>query len=210
VKGTEKMRSLESRLLFATLALAACSDDDAPVQRNIDAGQHDAGLDAHVPDASTDASVDAGSCSLDQTYKIYSSGGLVSFRDYLTVTRAGKVTLRRDRSESNLDAGVLLECSYDLPACGSAGVDAADLSAVLTRPDVIAAFSDDERVHGCDSRPIDGTVTVVERADGKTIYLGDSSREVCALSEPMSALRSVVIKLSLQYANDPDTTSCAP
>lgn len=167
-------------LPLAALALIACDDDEGPSDPVIDGGADarvddklDAKVDAQPSDAKVDAASDASaSCTLDQSYVIATSGGLMSNRNSYVLSASGKLTVTNVAESIDPDAGVRFSCSVDLPACGSAKVDSSDLAAAFQAPGVIAAFGDGSKVLGFDSRPMDGSVWVFQRADGKRILLG--------------------------------------
>jgi hypothetical protein len=152
-------------------AVVACSDDEAPMDPEIDGGRPDGSIDASS-DASKDASTDAGlDCSsLDGTYKFGTEGGNAPWHDVYTLSGGASVKLDRVPWGFGNDAGVL-SCSGSLGACGTAALDITDIKGALR--DVANAWGDGSRVYGEDPRPGDGQVLVVERtSDGKKIVVG--------------------------------------
>jgi hypothetical protein len=197
--------------LLATLALA-CTDkmDEDPSWP--DAAARDAGvaaLDAQVrpldaalssmPDASR-AFVDAASaaCSIDQHYRFYMSGGLVQ----TTVVSELKPDAAYGRTLTMRDSSTR-SCASVLPACGSKEVDAGELRAALSASDVVSGFGDGSLVYGLDSRPVDGQLFVLERADQKQLVVGSDcqGQSGCrAIPKGVAALVTLLNKLSDEQA----------
>lgn len=184
---------------------------DARVATDIDAST-DASIDAAV-DASvvSDAaqSEDGGAtsaCPLAYGFEYFLVGGFVQYETTYAVSAAGMFQ-RVTKDLLDMDAG-LASCAATLPACGSESVDGADLTEALTAPDVEAAFTTDESVVlGEDQRPVDGSVLVVQRGDGKRITIGNacpSGQSGCTpVPAGVQSLSDLLFNLSLQQAAIP-------
>lgn len=144
-------------------------DSGSPADSGTSVPVADAQVDASTPTASCDAGSApcgdaAAMCSpIDQTYKFFYDGGL-SQRTYTSEVDPGGLYQRVRTMGTSINT-----CNATLPACGSAAVDEADLSAALSNADVTAAFaaatSDSSMAYGVDSRPVDGQVFVVKRGE---------------------------------------------
>ena len=197
--------------VLATLALACTNgmDDDASWP---DAAPRDAGLavlDAQVRSLDAAASglpeggratVDAASaaCSIDQHYRFYMSGGLVQttvISELQPDAAYGRTLTMRDST--------MRSCASLLPACGSKQVDAGQLRAALLAADVVSGFGDGSLVYGLDSRPVDGQVFVIERADQKQLVVGSDcqGQSGCrAIPKGVAALVTLLGRLSDEQA----------
>lgn len=221
------------RLVLALLVLTACGDDDdspLPVQRDaggvqdaaasLDASRS-ASLDAssHTGDASPAPQADAslGECTLDQAYQVRFEGGLVAYRDSYELAGAQVVKTRAYSGRVN-PAVDDKSCSYDIASCRWRDrVDAGWLRDALADSSVVAAFSEGGEVLGLDYRPVDGTVLVVARADGKEIWIGADcgmTPGCTPIPEGVAALRTMLGKLFEEHPGDPARAapdgSCPP
>lgn len=203
------IRGLSVVLLLG--AFMGCGDDDESEDPPVaDASASDASRaqDAKTPelDASLDAKVDGGSCSLDQRYQFGYAGGNAIYHDAYTLTASGQLTKQRvdtGRAPAN-DAGTARQCVVTLPACGSDAVDPADLTAALEAAS--ESWATAPNLFGVDPRPYDGQVLVIARADGKTIELGDACDNSVGcrpLTPALEALRTVFARLIQETSESP-------
>ena len=149
-------------------------DRDAAVSDGALPGPHDAQVDDAEAGPALDAQVDASTaCPLASGRLVYFfEGGFVSYQSTYSVSAAG--VFQRDRVDRGRPDAGIESCVAALASCGSSDVDGADLEAALAAPAVQAAFSADTAlVLGQDRRPVDGSVLVIERADGKRITIGN-------------------------------------
>jgi hypothetical protein len=119
-----------------------------------------------------DAAVEHGtpSCTWDAVYRYGNNGGLVAYQDETTLTPPSSYKRTRD----TFGNAAPLTCTPALPACNTAGaLDVADITADLTAPDVLAALAQaTPPLYGRDTRPVDGSVFQVLRADGHGFLVG--------------------------------------
>ncbi|MET0286471.1 MAG: hypothetical protein ABW352_18460 [Polyangiales bacterium] len=161
--------------LVGAMALVACGDDEAELfDGNLDGSLPDSSIDAARPDAGDATVQDSGSlpdCSpLREAYKLYQEGGLSPLRDVYTVSGAGVVKLDRLPGGAYMDAGTF-SCTGSLGQCGTVDLDITDFTQLF--PSLDTYWSDGSTVYGDDWRPMDGQATVIERADGKKIVIGN-------------------------------------
>jgi hypothetical protein len=152
-----------SRLLalLGALAAAACGDDAT------------VGPDGNVVDGGGGAPDAAAACALATGISYGSIGGLRAYSDRATLTPPDRYGRRREVYGGA--GGNPMMCSNRLPACGGTApvITAADLLVAFAAPDVVAALAEPmPRVYGLDTRPADGTVLEVIRADGRGFLLG--------------------------------------
>lgn len=207
-------------LWLALAAVLACDEDDESIT---DAGPVDAArtadasrdLDAtSAPDVTTpprDAEPEArdagsASCAIEQVYKFAFVGGNVAYSDAFTLSPGGELLVRRTTSaRANPDAGVQ-DCKRQLGECGGALADAKDLNDALGSADVSSAWGTAPNLFGVDSRPWDGVILVVERADGKVIELGDRCLDEPGCRQVTSGLAS--LQLALGQLMEENATAC--
>jgi hypothetical protein len=129
----------------------------------------DVGLPAERPGAS---------CGLADSYRFGAIGGRTAYDDESTISPPNQY---RHVRTSHLGAGSTTECAPALPACTTgAAWSLADVAAALGDPDVAAAFARaTPPLFGHDSRPVDGQVYSVVRADGHGLLVGGP----CAVGE---------------------------
>jgi hypothetical protein len=158
--------------LVALIACAsvACGDDvgDDPTPA-LDAGL-DASSHSRVDAMAFEAS--APGCVPIQRYRWSTQGGLVAWHNSYAVAPPSTLTVTREVYNRGTEA----TCSLELPTCGDPRIDLGELNAALTAPEIEAEFTDDPQVIGFDSRPVDGTVLLVEREDGKQLILGSGAQ----------------------------------
>jgi hypothetical protein len=112
---------------------------------------------APVPDLGT------GACGLDRSYEFYLDGGLRVFQDKSKLSPPRQHGLTRDRR-----GGTLLNCTRTF-TCATADA----LTLAIAHPDVVEALKLAMPPHyGGDPRPVDGTIFVFRRDDGRGFSVG--------------------------------------
>jgi hypothetical protein len=169
-----------------------CADDREVSCTNRACG-NDGGVDASLSDGSAelprdatpgdltggdggDGGGDAGgdetpamSCSLESSYRFFDDGGLRASYDDSRLAPPRAHTLTRKAT----DGALIGECRYDVPCAGGAAVDLPAIQQAIAHPDVQEALAKAQRPHyGADNRPVDGTVWMFERTDGRGFSLG--------------------------------------
>jgi hypothetical protein len=148
------MRARERWLLVA-LVCSACASSNTPVTGTPDGAAP--GADGPSPD------VAGATCALDRPYGFYRDGGLRVFQDISKLTPPRQHTLTRDHR-----AGTLQTCTRIFP-CETADA----LARAIAHPDVAEAMKLAMRPHyGSDPRPVDGTIFLFVRDDGRGFSLG--------------------------------------
>jgi hypothetical protein len=153
---------------------ATAPNDDATSKP--DTGVHDAAADAApAADAAhaADAADAAGSCAVTDTYRFGWSGGNGPYSSESTLSPPDHYRHVRTSYRGN-DGPAALECAPALPPCGSQdAVSLLDIVRDLDAADVRAAFAQSAPpLFGVDSRPVDGAVYSVVRADGHGLLVG--------------------------------------
>jgi hypothetical protein len=113
-----------------------------------------------------------GTCVLTDTYTFGWNGGLVAYSDESTLSPPDHY--RHVRMSFRGAAPSTKECSPALPACGAQDtISLLDILRDLADADVKAAFAQaTPPLYGVDSRPVDGQVYAVTRADGHGVLVG--------------------------------------
>ncbi|HVZ75653.1 MAG TPA: hypothetical protein VHJ20_24945 [Polyangia bacterium] len=111
-------------------------------------------------------------CSVAAPFSFRWDGGLAQNTESFSVAAPAKLTATVTEGGAN---DVVKACDVAIPQCSADArvVTAGDLSRALTAPSVAAAFAKPMKVYGADTRPVDGTILIVERADGTAIGLGN-------------------------------------
>jgi hypothetical protein len=163
-------------------------------------GQVACTLRACAVDAQATDDMSAPTCSLDRTYGFWADGGLRAYADRSTLTPPSTHTLSRDTFANAPPT----TCSRAMP-CGnddSENVGTSDIVLALSHPDVGAALAmASPPFYGTDSRPVDGTVFVFQRDDGRGFTLGDGDVPV-----GLRALQTMLGQLATETIASP---SCA-
>jgi len=138
-------------------------------QGNADQGPGDAVAEP-APEGAGDVASE-GACALDEAYAFWPDGGLRAYEDRMRIAPPRSIQITRDHY-----GGAPPEtCMDEMPACGTDGaVDVGEVTSALAHPDVSAAFAlPSTPLFGRDTRPVDGTVFIVERvSDGHRIEIG--------------------------------------
>lgn len=155
-------------------------------------------------------------CQLDAIYSFTTSGGLTLRRDTTILSPpAGFSYLRM----AELGTAVVQICAADLPACGSAAIDAADVMAAFTDPDVQRAFAPTASgmppFYGEDQRPADGTAFEFQRMGDGTFFVGAACpaapAQPCTPIPPgVTRLLSLMTALNQQQLADPSCAAARP
>jgi len=152
-----------------------------------------------VADASVDGSP---SCALDAVYRYGNDGGLaVSAQATLTPPAAYTYAAATRPATPN-------SCSPALPPCDAAdAIDVADIMRAIGDADVQAAFAESAPpFFGRDTRPVDGVVFQLVRADGRGLSVGDdcAGQAQCrATPAGVAALVALLKALDAQQLTDP-------
>ncbi len=189
---------------------ATASDATAPDATTSDATTSDATTrDAADTNASSDA---GGSCTLGTTYVFGQDGGLVAFSDESTLSPPASYVRKRTTFRGG-DGPTTMTCAPALPTCGAHDViSLLDITRDLADADVVAGFAlTTAPIYGRDSRPIDGQIFFVRRADGRTVYVGGDcgagSSGCLAVPRGVRALADQLTALASQMLAKPDCAS---
>jgi hypothetical protein len=186
-------------------ATAGDSGDAMPADGDIpDGNLADAVSDTGDAPPTRDA-VDAGSCTVSDTYAFGQTGGLVASSDESTLSPPAHY-VRTRTTFRGADGPTTMTCAPALPTCGANDViSLLDITRDLADADVVAAFAlTTAPVYGVDSRPVDGTIFFVRRGDGRSLYVGSDCgtgqsgcvavpRGVRFLADQMNALASQML-----------------
>jgi hypothetical protein len=156
-----------------------------------------------------------GSCTIDTTYRYGDIGGHVAYHDEASLLfwPTTEMAIGYRYARRSVSAGAPeMSCSPAPPACNTADrVDPADVLRAVADPDVQAALAQPAPpLYGRDTRPVDGAVFQLLRADGRGFLAGSS----CQTSEPacaaipagVSRMVTLLRALDTQQLMDP---SCA-
>lgn len=149
-------------------------------------------------------------CALDMGYRYGPNGGFVAYSDESTLTPPA--AYKRER-RPNGSTTVSKSCSPALPACDTAdAVDLADILRDLADADVQKALAAKAPpLYGYDSRPVDGSVFSVLRADGRGFLMGGpcpvGTGTCMAIPPGITKLAQDLVALDQEQLKDP---SCAP
>jgi hypothetical protein len=134
------------------------------------------------------AGTGAQSCSFSAMYTFRDDGGFRPGYEESTLSPARTHTI--DRVSFGTDAK--LSCARAVPCASPTAVTVAAVEAAVNQADVQAALAKSPgMVYGTDSRPVDGTVWLFQRADGKTFYVGGGD----AVPEGLRALEALLRRL---------------
>jgi hypothetical protein len=196
----------------SSTALSADSGADGVPPSSTDGGadrDHPAGDVGNVADLGH-ADADPG-CTLPATFHYGPDGGLVAFHQETILSPAA--SYQRIRTSPGLPEAPELSCSPALPACGdSTLLDISDVLRDLADTDVVAALAmSTPPLYGLDSRPTDGTMYQVLRADGHGFLAGPActTGEFCHGAVPAGIMRLVtdLQALDQQQLADPSCSA---
>ena len=131
-------------------------------------------------------------CSFDRTYRFWDDGGFRAYADRSTLSPARTHTVARDHFANALPN----ECSRQLTCGDAAAVDVNEFQVALAHADVVAALSlATKPFYGTDTRPVDGSVFVLERDDQRGFMLGSGTVPLglSALMDLLHALQAETI-----------------
>jgi len=148
------------------------------------------------------------SCAFDTTYTYGEDGGLVGYRDIVTLAPPASFSLQR---LSYIVQPADAQCVPALPACrDSTKIDVADIVADLRHPDVTAALAlSAPPFYGNDSRPVDGTAFKLQRADGHGFLVGDRCAADASCVTPPAGVQKLVEDLRALTAQQLMDPTCA-
>ncbi len=129
-------------------------------------------------------------CELAARYEYGDIGGLRLFTERSFLEPGN----RYSRVRSPVVVGTpLLSCAPALPACGTSGaITASEIEGAFRHPDVRSALAEAAPpLFGRDTRPVDGTVLEVKRADGRGVLIGQG----CASPNGCRAIPAGVAQL---------------
>jgi len=200
------MRGLASyQVLGAIVTLAACGTTGMPsAGTDATAAPADAGSPAASDGPSADTSpaiadgpsaaapeTAASACSLDRPYDFFRDGGLRIYQDRSKLMPPRQHTITRDRLRGAPPA----TCARTLP-CET--VDA--LGRAISHPDVLEAMKLAARPHyGSDPRPVDGTIFVFQRDDGRGFSVGPGN-----VPAGVRALEEALLKVEMESLAAPE------
>ena len=108
-------------------------------------------------------------CSFPRTYRFHDDGGFRAFADSSTLSPPHTHLLARD----HLGNALPNQCSRDIVCVDPTLVDVVEILQALAHPDVVAALAQTTRpFYGRDDRPLDGTVFMFDRDDGRGFTVG--------------------------------------
>jgi len=147
-------------------------------------------------------------CSFDATYTYGADGGLVAYRDVVTLAPPASFSLQRT---GYLVQPVDAQCIAALPPCHDAiKIDAGDIAADLKHPDVVAALAlSTPPFYGNDPRPYDGVAFKLQRADGHGLFAGDACRTDASCVPPPAGVQKLVDDLKALTAQQLMDPTCA-
>jgi hypothetical protein len=153
----------------------------------------------------------ASGCVLDAVYTYGYDGGLAYSSDRTTLSPPASY-LRTRTFPGVPEPPAAVSCAPALPACNGAGVDVGDIVRDLADADVQAAFAlSPPPIFGNDTRPVDGVVLQLQRADGRGFLAGAPCAAGEQLCHPLPAgvarLVSGLQALDQQQLADP---TCGP
>jgi len=161
-----------------------------------------AGPAATTTPACTGAEPRDSACTLPLSMSYGADGGLVyrTRSSSIAPLAAYSVTQKFPGSTTMPDQ----QCMAALPLCARDArvVTTSDLTRTLTNPVVAGAFGADMPVFGYDSRPVDGTILVLRRADGQTVGIG-SSRPGAVVPPELLEAQKLLSRLDAQMLGDP-------
>jgi hypothetical protein len=142
--------------------------------------------------------VDAGAndCVFDRTYRFHDDGGFVAFTDSSTLSPPRTHLMTRDHFRNSLPN----QCTRALVCSDSTLVDVKEIQQALAHPDVVAALAQTTRpFYGTDTRPVDGTVFMFDRDDGRGFDVGSGT-----VPAGLRALVDLLHQLQTQTAATPE------
>jgi hypothetical protein len=143
-----------------------------------------------------------GVCSLETSYRFFDDGGLRAFYDDSRIAPPRTHTLTR----KNMTNNTTVECGYEIPCDPGNAVDLPSIQKAIAHPDVQEALAKAMQPHyGSDPRPVDGTVWVFERADGRGFSLGGGN-----VPAGLRALETVLRKLTTETRAAPQCAALRP
>jgi hypothetical protein len=146
-------------------------------------------------------------CTFDTGYTFGEDGGLRIRVDRSTLATPAEYGRTRQFRAAGMAA---ISCSNKVPMCRKAPglVTTADVVEAFTAPDVVAALAEARpQVYGRDSRPVDGTVLEVLRADGRGFLLGTACTggQFCTrpLTDGLARVAALLNRLDIQQLAAP-------
>ena len=147
-------------------------------------------------------------CAFDTTYTYGDDGGDAAYRDVVTLAPPASFSLQRT---SYIVEPADVQCIPALPAChDSVKIDAADITADLRHPEVVAALAlPTPPVYGNDPRPYDGVAFKLQRADGRGFLVGDACQADASCVPPPAGVQKLVADLKALQAQQLMDPTCA-
>jgi hypothetical protein len=146
-------------------------------------------------------------CTFDTGYTFGDEGGLRIRVDRSTLATPAEYGRTRQFRAAGMAA---ISCSNKVPMCRKAPglITTADVVEAFAAPDVVAALAEARpQVYGRDSRPVDGTVLEVLRADGRGFLLGPACTggQFCTrpLTDGLARVASLLNRLDTQQLATP-------
>ena len=134
-------------------------------------------------------------CSFPHTYRFRDDGGFRAFADSSTLAPPHSHTLARDHFANAAPN----QCSRDIVCVDPTLVDVVEILQALAHPDVVAALAQTTRpFYGGDTRPVDGTVFMFDRDDGRGFTVGTGP-----VPAGLSTLVDLLHRLAQQTATTP-------
>jgi hypothetical protein len=146
-------------------------------------------------------------CTLGFSMTYGPEGGLVNRSDSSAIAPPAAYVLTRKFGSATMPDQ---QCMAALPLCARDArvVTTSDLARVLTNAVVAGAFGTNMPVFGYDPRPVDGSILVLHRPDGRTLGIGESRAGADVPPELLEAQR-VLSRLDGQMRGEPACATLA-
>jgi hypothetical protein len=175
----------------ATDAATAGADAGTPADASI---ADTAGADTASPvqqDTPPPADSASAVCAFDRSYEFYRDGGLRLYQDRSKLTPPRQYALSRDRY-----GGAPPATCIRILACETVTA----ISSAIAHPDVLEAMKQPTRPHyGGDPRPVDGTVFMFVRDDGRGFIVGPGT-----VPAGVRALEELLLKVAMESLAAPE------
>jgi hypothetical protein len=136
--------------------------------------------------------VDAGTCTFDATYRYGDTGGLVAYEDVATLKPPASYAYERT---SRVTDPASSSCAPAMPPCGVEDLySPADVMRAIGDTDVQKALAmATPPIYGRDTRPVDGSIFQLLRADGRGFLAGGA----CGSGGPLPGAACVEVPVGI-------------
>lgn len=177
---------------------AAGQGGDAAADAQLEATPYES-PDAPAETTPDTTASDAGACTFSTTYSFWDDGGLRAYSDESTLTPARTHSMERT---AYFGSDGKRSCSRVVACTSGTAVTVPAIEAAIAHADVQAALAKPAgMLYGGDPRPVDGTVWVFKRADGRSFMVGSGN-----VPAGLAALEALLRKLTNETLA---TTECA-